>query len=314
MSYAALRERIDRGEVIVMDGATGTELQRRGVPMDQAAWSAAALLSHPEVVRAVHRDYVEAGADIVIADSFGASRHVLEPAGLGDKTAELNRRAVELAREACAGAGRPVYVAGSISSFVAESDYRNRPGAEALRASYREQAGLLAEAEVDFLILEMMRDIDQSRIAVAAAAATGLPVWVGFTCTVARDEKTVLLRGDPGKQMPLAEAFGPVMAEGGSVVAVMHGEVEDTPAALQVVFERWNGPVAAYPHSGGWKNPNWQFDNIVSPEAFAAAARGWVAKGVQVVGGCCGIGPEHIRALKQSLPARLPPGARGARP
>lgn len=300
-----LEDRLAAGEVIVMDGATGTELQRRGVPMDHVAWSATAIVTHPDILRAVHDDYIAAGADLVIANTFGTSRHVLEPAGLGDRVGDLNRRAVAIAREAAAAAPRPVAVAGSISSFVPRSDHAHPPPLEAMRASYAEQAKLLAEARVDLVILEMMRDIEHSRLALAAVRATGLPVWVGFTCMWGEGRKGVMLRGDGGR-LGLADAFQPVMAEGGSLVAVMHSDLDVTEPALGVVFERWKGPVAAYPHSGGWEPPNWQFVDILAPEAFAKAAQGWVAKGVQVVGGCCGIGPDHIRLLKERLPKRVP--------
>src|SRR5215470_16185919 len=117
---ASLDQRFGRGEVVILDGAMGTELQRRGVPMDSVAWSALALASHPDTVRAVHEDYLHAGAEVLIVNSFGASRHVLAAAGMGDRVAELNRRSVELAREAVARIrpDREVWIAGSISSFV----------------------------------------------------------------------------------------------------------------------------------------------------------------------------------------------------
>src|SRR5262245_53687633 len=160
IALTGLFDRIARGDVIILDGAMGTELQRRGVPMDRVAWSAMALETHPDVIRTIHEDYVRAGADIIITNSFGSSRHVLEAAVLGNMVAALNRRAVELAKEARerAGAGRDVAIAGSISSWIAEGEARNAPAAAAARASYSEQADLLAAAGVDLLMLEMMRD------------------------------------------------------------------------------------------------------------------------------------------------------------
>ena len=89
-----LQERIAEGEFVLLDGAMGTELERRGVPMDRKAWSAAAMDTHPEVIRNIHEDYIRAGAEIHIVNSFSTARHVLEPAGFGDKVEEFNRRAV----------------------------------------------------------------------------------------------------------------------------------------------------------------------------------------------------------------------------
>jgi homocysteine S-methyltransferase len=297
---AKLDDRLRGGPLLLLDGAMGTELERRGVPMHRVAWSAAALATHPDVVRQVHEDSIAAGAEVITANSFGASRHVLEPAGLGARVAELNRRAVALAREARdrAAAGRDVFVAGSISSFIAEADLKNRPSPAAARASYEEQAGLLAEAGADLLLLEMMRDIDYSRLAVECAAATGLPVWIGFTCR-RTEAGEVVLRGRD-EEIPLAEAVGPVSERGGALLAVMHSELDAVAPALDVLAERWPGPLGAYPHSGDFVMPNWLFDDIVAPEDFAEAAAGWAGR-VRLLGGCCGIGPEHIRALAGRL-------------
>ena len=146
---SALQQRLDEGEVVVLDGAMGTELEKRGVPMDDAAWSAAALMTHPDTVRAVHEDYVRAGADVIITNTFAAARHVLEPAGMGERFLELNARAVRLAKEAReVAADGPVFVAGSISTFTARYDYNYEPRAEKARANYREQAEVLADSGV----------------------------------------------------------------------------------------------------------------------------------------------------------------------
>jgi S-methylmethionine-dependent homocysteine/selenocysteine methylase len=299
-----LQQRLVRGDAIILDGAMGTELQRRGVPMDGVAWSALALATHPEIVRQVHEDYLGAGAEILIANSFAASRHVLTAAGQADRVAELNRRSVELAREAVTRAGlTEAWIAGSISSFVPSGDVRYRPSPAAERASYREQADLLAEAGADLLALEMLRDIDQASTIVEAAAATGLPIWAGLTCRLGDDGRTVLLQGRD-RQRPLRDCLGPVLAAGRcAAVAIMHGDLAATDRALDIVFEDWTGPVACYPECGEWENPIWRFGDL-TPDALATAAEGWVGRGVRIVGGCCGIGPDHIRSVSDRLRGR----------
>ena len=89
------------------------------------------------------------------------------------------------------------------------------------------------------------------------------------------------------------------------MVSVMHTRVEDTTPALEVVRQHWKGPVGSYPHSGEFAMPNWQFVNIISPLGFLAEAQKWVQMGVQVVGGCCGLGPDHIRVLRENLPTHV---------
>ncbi len=168
-----LRQRISLGEVIILDGAAGTELERRGVPMHGVAWSAAALHTHPAVVRQVHEDYIRAGADVVITNTFASARHTLERTELADEVGYLNTRAVNLAKEAreSAAEDRRIYVAGSMSIYFRPDE---EPSAEYMKSSYREQAHLLAEAGADLLALEMMTEVDQAADAIEAAVSTGL--------------------------------------------------------------------------------------------------------------------------------------------
>jgi homocysteine S-methyltransferase len=301
-----LSDRLAQGEVILLDGATGTELEKRGVPMDGVAWSAAALKTHPETVRQVHADYIRAGADIIITNTFAAARHVLAPAGLGDQVRELNSRAVALAQEARdqAAQGRPVFIAGSISTFDAHNSSRYQPSLEQAQANYHEQAAVLAEAGVDLFMLEMMRDLEQAGAAVRAAVATGLPVWIGFSCHLDPNGVVRLLHRAP----TLAEALQEIPALGGAGVTIMHSLTEDILPALHVVKQHWPGPFGAYAHSGTFTMPNWHFDQIISPADYAAAALAWVEAGAQLIGGCCGIGPEHIRLLRERLPRRIEDG------
>jgi S-methylmethionine-dependent homocysteine/selenocysteine methylase len=301
-----LEERLARKEVIILDGGTGTELERRGVPMDEVAWSGAAIGAHGDVLRQIHADYIAAGAEIVITNTFATTRYMLEAAGLGERVREVNQQAVRLAREARdqAAGDREVWIAGSISPMAPGADRDRRPDVGTAGASFREQAEILAGAGVDLIILEMMRDVDYAAAAVDAAVATGLPVWVGFSCAPSATHGIVMVPGI-ADDLPFADVIGPVMAHGGSLVAVMHTQVEDAGPALEIARRHWRGPLGAYPHSGGFVMPHWQFDEVISPEAYLAEAERWVAGGVQVVGGCCGIGPEHIRLLAERLPRTL---------
>ena len=263
------------------------------------------MATHPDDVRGVHEDYLRAGAEILISNSFATSRHVLAAAGLGERVAELNRRSIALAKEAVARVApdRAVWIAGSISTFVPSGDNRHRPASTAEHASYREQAELLAEAGADLLALEMIRDIDQACAIIEAAAATGLPLWVGFTCRLDDDGETVLLRGRD-QERPLRDCLGPVLAAGRcSAVAVMHCDIAASGRALDIVFKGWNGPVVCYPENGEWENPDWRFGQL-TPEDFASAAENWADRGVRIIGGCCGIGPEHVMSLSRRLAGR----------
>ena len=233
-----LEKRIQDGEIILLDGATGTELEKRGVPMDDAAWCAAALATHPNVVRDVHEDYIRAGADVIITNTYPAAKHVLEEAGMGDRFRELNARAAELAREARENiAEDPVYIAGSISTFSARLDHGHDPEEREARANYTEQAEVLAEAGADLIALELMRISKVPGTRWRAAATTGLPIWVGFSCKQTKDGTLVLWE----ERDTLAEALEELPLQDVSLVSIMHTLTEDTDPALQEVRELWDG-------------------------------------------------------------------------
>lgn len=295
----ALTERIARGDVIIMDGGTGTELEKRGVPMNDKAWNGAALLTHPHVIQEVHEDYIRAGADIIIANTFSTSRHVLEGAGVGQHFEELNAGAVKMARQARQVAARPVFIAGGISTTTFR---KAQPSPEVARVNFTDQADIFAEAGCDLIILEMMRDIEYTKIALKAARKTGLPVWVGFSTMMTEHGPALIFSKDP-----LAKGVEAITPLGGSVMGIMHTLTEEIDDSLRILQEKWSGPTMIYAHSGDFIMPHWQFIDMISPEAYAAEAQKWVAQGVNIIGGCCGIGPEHIRVLKERLPSHISP-------
>lgn len=269
--------------------------------MNDDIWSGLAIATHPDVVRQVHIDYIQAGAEVIITNTFASGRHMLQAAGVESQTAAINRQAAQLAHQARdEAAEHPVWVAGSISLMTAGDDNASMPSLREMRAHCTEQAELLAGAGVDLLILEMMRDIDYSSSAVEAATATGLPVWVGFSCAGAQDG-SLILSPTIEQEIPLSAGVAAVMAVGGSLAAVMHSDINITGPALAEVQAVWSGPTGAYPESGYFIMPNWQFVDIISPQAFVGKAMEWVAQGAKLVGGCCGIGLPHIRALAERL-------------
>ena len=147
-----IQERIEAGDVLVIDGGMGTELERRGVPMDSQAWAGSAMKTHPDMIRTIHRDFIEAGADIVIANTYAAAPHVLHHAGIPeDEALALNRIGCDLVREAIGEAApkRRIWIAGSLSSFFAGLREDSYPSAEEASRSYTVQAETLAAAGCD---------------------------------------------------------------------------------------------------------------------------------------------------------------------
>ena len=298
------REKVERGQIVLLDGGTGSELQRRGVPMNEAAWSGLAVHTHPEVVREVHEAYIDAGAEVIITNTFGTTRFLLEAAGLGDEFENINRNAVRLAVEAREASGRDVAIAGSISNLPPGMQPMNYPLAEAELASLRELADLLADCGVDLIALEMMQDTHHAVRAMEAALATGLPVWLGVSCRRHPDGDGLVSFDLPG--MDFARPLDALIPMGPDVVNIMHCELDAVAPGIAMVRERWQGPLGVYPETGEFNSPHWTFDPDSTPERLVEHARDWVAQGALLIGGCCGTSPEHIEALNQAF---RPPAA-----
>jgi len=287
------------GDPVVIDGGMGTQLERVGVAMHGKVWSGEAVLSNPAAVRRAHEDFIRAGAEVIITNTFAAGRHMLEPGGLGEHVEAINTNAVLLAQQARENAAeRPVAIAGSICewAFMTESRW-NTP--ESVGESVREQAQLLRAAGVDALALEMCERVEFSIAKVEAALETGLPLWIGISARHHKDAPEIATFDYPDRS--LDALVGALAKYPAIVMNVMHTPVPDVPEALAVVRRHWSGPVGVYPESGFFKMPNWQFVDVIAPGALTEAARGWVHDGVRLVGGCCGLGPEHISALREAV-------------
>jgi S-methylmethionine-dependent homocysteine/selenocysteine methylase len=291
-----LHRRLGAGALIVLDGGMGTEIQARGVPMDGEAWSAIANITHADIVRAIHEDYIRAGAEVVIANTFPAGAGALAAAGVEERLVEINQVAVVLAQEARERTGESgVAVAGSLSDMALSGLVSRGDDAISAVEAFRVQATALADAGVDLLVLEMMRSEAVAEPALQAAAETGLPVWFGVSIGgIGQTRGPVTIDGtDVSSLLELAHGRA-------DAVMIMHTDIDVAGQALPIVRRSWPGPLGAYPHVGEWTPPNWVFSEI-SPHAFADKVAPWVDDGAQVLGGCCGIGPAHIAALRKAL-------------
>jgi len=301
MSYSTIAHKLAKGDIIILDGGTGTDIQSRGVPMAGETWCAEANLTHPAVVRCVHEDYIEAGAEIVTANTYATSPLLFNALGRDDDMIKIDKEAVKIARDVAQGRAA---VAGSFSVMRPMDQgvdrvkkYREWSETDA-RALMRRKAHSMADAGVDLIMMEMMRDADYSLWATEAAVATGLPVWVGISTEPDKDGK---LTGFARPDWPLADIVKALAGAGADVISIMHTLPNHTGDALKIVRETWGGPLGAYPESGFFKMPDWQFVDIIEPQALVAHARDWQKTGATIFGGCCGTNPQHIKALSTSF-------------
>jgi S-methylmethionine-dependent homocysteine/selenocysteine methylase len=261
----------------------GTELVRRGVPAPGVAWSAHALDVAPEVVEAIHRDYVAAGATVHTSNTFRTRRHAV-----GDRWEELARLAVRLARSSVPSGHR---VAGSIAPL--EDCYRpDLSRGAASRDEHAELARVLADAGVDILLCETFAHSKEAAVAVEEAARTGVETWASLT---AGPEASLMT---PRAMRDAARAC----ADKGARVVL----VDCTPATKTMAYvEALAGAgvsFGAYANAGGLGDAiGWGADGGAGPARYAKLARAWIDAGATVIGGCCGTGPAHIASLARML-------------
>jgi S-methylmethionine-dependent homocysteine/selenocysteine methylase len=294
---ARLRHRFRSGPALIFDSAMGTEIERRGIASRLPLWSARALLAAPGQVLAIHRENVAAGAEVLTANTFRTHRRTLAKEGLGERAAALTRLAVSLAREASHGAGREVFVVGSLAPL--EDCYRPDlvPGESELHAEHVEQVGALRAAGVDGILVETQNSVRELVAAVRAAKATHLPV----VASVVTDGRGHLLSGEP-----IARAVAVLASEAPEALGINCVPARLLSDDLRLLAAAAPGAaLAAYGNLGPPVDPEGlHFIDDVPPDEYARLAREWLAIGARMVGGCCGTQPAHIAAIAKVLGTR----------
>ena len=309
--YAQLKQRLDAGEILVLDGAKGTELQRRGAPMDPAAWCGPATLHNDDLLTEIHSDYIRAGSDVITANTFASSRLMLGPAGYADRVGEINLRAVEAALRAREQTGTTdrVAVAGSLSHMVpvaagsATVDATKVPSSAEISDAFYELANILRDAGVDHIMLEMMYNPVRAQLALEAALSTGLPVWFGMSARRADDGRVVTF--DAFEEVAIATIAGLIPAQGVDAAGFMHTGAEIISEALAAARPYFAGPLMAYPDSGYFEMPDWRFVDTIEPNRLQEFFTAWMHQGVQLIGGCCGLTITHVEAAVRARAGRV---------
>ena len=289
MTKKQFREMIE-SRVVVLDGATGTNLQKAGMPTGVCPeqW----ILEHPQTLIDLQRAYVESGTDIVYAPTFTASRIKLEEYGLADRLEEMNRALVALSKEAVAGSG--ALVAGDLTMTGKQLAPIGDLPFETLIEVYKEQARVLAEAGVDLFVVETMMSLQETRAAlIAIREVCDLPVMASLTY---ESDGRTLYGTDAKTAMVVLQSLG-ADAVG---LNCSTGPMEMV-AAVEQMREVANIPILAKPNAGLPQLEDGVTVYRMSPEEFAAAGAELVKAGASVVGGCCGTTPAHIAALADAV-------------
>jgi methionine synthase I (cobalamin-dependent) len=277
---------------LVTDGALGTQLQARGLEAGECpdTWN----LSRPDRVEEVARAYVEAGSDIILTNTFRANRLALAGYGLADKTEEINRAGVELARRAAAGHARVFASVGPSGKMLATGDVSE----EELRTAFSQQVQALAEAGAEGIAIETMTDLAEAKLAVAAARDVGLPVVASMVFDSGKDKDRTMTGVTP------EQAAQELTAQGADVIGANCGlGIAGYVPICRRLRASTDRPIWIKPNAGLPEMVEGRVVYKTTPQEFAAFVPALLEAGASFVGGCCGTGPEFVRAMKEAVQA-----------
>lgn len=300
MRQSSFLEEVDR-RVLVCDGAMGTQLYAKGVFINRCFEQLN--ISHPDLVRSVHHEYLRSGADVLETNTFGANRIKLRAFGLSDSVHDINLAGARLARSV---AGDEAYVAGAIGPLGVRVEPWGKTGVDEAERYFKEQVDALLEGGVDCFMLETFRDLNEIGAAIAAIRkACDLPIIAQMTT----EDDGNSLDGTPPEQ------FAPVLVDRGADIVGVNCSVG--PAPMLETIERLaavtTARLSAQPNAGKPRDIEGRNIYLSSPEYMASYARRFIASGVRIVGGCCGTTPEHIRQISAAVRKMTPEMLRSAR-
>ncbi|HSM00442.1 MAG TPA: bifunctional homocysteine S-methyltransferase/methylenetetrahydrofolate reductase [Candidatus Limnocylindria bacterium] len=274
---------------LMFDGAMGTMIYDRGVFINTCFDELS--LSNPKLIGQIHREYVEAGAEVIETNTFGANRIALRPYGLSEKVVEINRQAVRIAREI---AGDAVYVAGAVGPCIRPDQIMPDEHTGEVEEAFSEQIGALVGEGIDLVVLETFTHLKEIRLAAQAARRLGVTVLASFVLND-REETAVGVKASAIAQA--LDADENVDAVGINCGTGPAGVFD----ALQSVLPLVGKPVVVMPNAGFPRDVGGRLLYLTSPEYFTEYAKKYIELGVRGVGGCCGTTPAHIRMASRAV-------------
>jgi homocysteine S-methyltransferase len=286
--------------ITLLDGGMGQELLKRSANPAHPMWSAKVLLDEPEIVQAVHADYIVAGAEVITLNTYSATPERLQRDGKPEWFEALQARAIKLAKAAVAESGRQVRIAGCLPPLQASYRPDLSPNFEDNRAAYRVIVAQQAP-HVDLIQCETMSSIAEATAGCAAAIETGLPVWVGLS--VSDDSSNTLRSGEP-----LIDALAALDGMGAQAILLNCSIPEAIGAGLPLVAATG---VQCGAYANGFTSikalqPGGTVDGLIArtdlaPDTYADHVNDWITAGATIVGGCCEVGPAHIKEIAKRL-------------
>ena len=278
---------------VILDGAMGTELQRRGYRTELPLWSAKANLDAAEMVEQVHKDFIEAGSDIITTNTFRTIKRSFQKVGDPNKAEEATKKAVEIAKSAASSSGRKIYVAGSVTTLEDCYEPKLVPENAVLEEEHTTQVKLLSSLAVDLLLIETVNSIREAVVISKAAYESKIPFFISFVT----DGKGNLLSGESIRQVLMdIKQYRPLG------VLLNCRPLETLSRDISVLRSYHDGVTGVYANGCG-KPDNvlgWSFEGCLNPlEEYLKYTKKWMDQGVKIIGGCCGTTPEYIKSISE---------------
>ena len=300
MTYNLIKQRLKNNDTIILDGAIGAELEKKGAKMHKDLWCGTCSVESPDLVKKVHEEYILAGADIITTNTYATTPIAMKQYGFDNQVNEFNKKSVQLAKEAVKNTNKDVAIAGSVSTFGSLYKY----GLEAMKPGFKEQLNILSNEGVDLIILEAMSSqADIVETIVECSSQTKLPVWLSISCVIDDNTNKVMLGFSDtfDTDTNVYEDFETSMDNFSKIhqgpILIAHSDIEVTGQAIKIAKKKFNGVLGAYPNRGHYEKPHWKFVDNITPSEYLEKAKSWVENGTQIIGGCCGVGVEEIKAI-----------------
>ena len=299
MSYSSILQKLENKKTIILDGGMGAELEKNGAKMDEKMWCGKCSVDHPDLVRKIHEDYINAGADVITTNTYSTTPISMRQYGYEGSIEEFNKKSVQVAKEAIKNSNKDITLAGSVSTFG--NFYKL--GVKAMIPGFDEQLKILSGEGVDLIILEAMSSqADIVETMLNCSTNVNIPVWLSVSC-VMDDQKNIMLGYNDtiDSDTHVYENFetsiinfkklhnGPIL--------VAHSDINITGQAIQAAKKNYDGIVGAYPNKGYYEKPHWRFVDDMTPTGYLNEVKSWIKNGAQIIGGCCGIGVDEIKAI-----------------
>jgi S-methylmethionine-dependent homocysteine/selenocysteine methylase len=296
MKLDILKKRLQQKDIILMDGAMGTEILRRGIATTLPLWSAEALLTNPSLVQKIHEDYLTSGAEIMITNTFSTTRRNFEKKGIGEQARKATLLACRLAKQAKAhvASSHEVYLAGSVAPLEDCYSPELTPSDEELAQEHVELAQNLKDGGVDFLLLETMITLRETLAALRASRKVGLPVAVSFCC----NHSSRLLGGDSLETViDAVEQFDPLFI---GINCISLDIATSTVSHLKTIT---SFPISVYAQGNGLPDDDqgWKFVDEQKKKNYVLHMKQWITDGATIIGGCCGTTPEDIKQVRTTI-------------